>query len=504
MPLSPPGVGSALTFPQGGLLFQSKSNQFQLTWPTGEQGELSGSSFKLRLPSARQQVEGLLGSAPNGDRSDDLHLSTGEILPHQLSVEQLYQDYGHSWRISQAESLFDYAPGQSTDTFTDLGFPYAPAVISSSERQTAESICQGAGINDPNLLESCIFDVAITGDQHFATEAAEVQQNLSKPTESVTLYKEVFPNHTGSYTFGKSASVDGDRILISEPYSQSAIEDAKVYLYDAKTGSLQHTFTKTPDQNVNFGGSVSISGDRILIGDDHVYTNAESGVVYLYDANSGSLLRTFDSPAITKKGRFGISVSIFGDKALIGEPTDSSINGRAYLYDINTGALLHSFSNLGAFGYFGGGSVSLSEDRVVIGVSGYVYVYDANNGTLLQTITAPTRYKASFGVSAVSGHHVLVGDPYYESAYLYDTESGAMLQQYRISSASHFGSKVSISGDRLLIGSGETSYLYDVNGNQLQVFPNSGQNYSEVSISQDRALYGSVGGSEFRQYLLQP
>ena len=47
--------------------------------------------------------------------------------------------YADSWRISQAESLFDYGPGQTTDTFTDLTFPDAPAT-----RQTLPPACRAA------------------------------------------------------------------------------------------------------------------------------------------------------------------------------------------------------------------------------------------------------------------------------------------------------------------------------------------------------------------------
>lgn len=134
-------------------------------------------NVKLSLPPARQQVEGLLGSAPNSDPSDDLHLSTGEILPSQVTFKQLYQDYGHSWRITQAESLFDYAPGTNTDTFTDRNYPtqkITSASLEPAQRAAAQQICQGQGISDPVLLEACVLDVGVTEDPSFAEGLDEI------------------------------------------------------------------------------------------------------------------------------------------------------------------------------------------------------------------------------------------------------------------------------------------------------------------------------------------
>ncbi|NJN21613.1 MAG: hypothetical protein HC812_11085 [Leptolyngbya sp. RL_3_1] len=53
------------------------------------------------------------------------------VLPSVIPVRQvedayfdrLYRQFGDSWRITQADSLFDYRSGESTVTFTDRNFP---------------------------------------------------------------------------------------------------------------------------------------------------------------------------------------------------------------------------------------------------------------------------------------------------------------------------------------------------------------------------------------------
>jgi hypothetical protein len=92
----------------------------------------------------------------------------------------------------------------------------------------------------------------------------------------------------------------------------------------------------TPADFDFFGDSVSISGDKMLIGangDDTGATNA--GSAYLYDAATGALLQTFNNPMPAESDYFGSSVSISDDKVLIGalhDDTGAASAGSAYLF----------------------------------------------------------------------------------------------------------------------------------------------------------------------------
>jgi hypothetical protein len=87
----------------------------------------------------------------------------------------------NTWRVSQAESLFDYGPGESTASFTDVHFPYPPAHTPSAvQQQQAQQLCQTAGVTNPIFLKGCITDVAATGDASFAQSAAAMQDHAQQ------------------------------------------------------------------------------------------------------------------------------------------------------------------------------------------------------------------------------------------------------------------------------------------------------------------------------------
>ena len=66
-------------------------------------------------------VDGLLGNA-NGNSASDFVLPDRTILSQPLSYSDLYTTWANAWRVTQADSLLDYGPGQTTATFTDTNF----------------------------------------------------------------------------------------------------------------------------------------------------------------------------------------------------------------------------------------------------------------------------------------------------------------------------------------------------------------------------------------------
>ena len=205
--------GSSLSLPGGGTITQAGSD-YIVQWSTGEQVrvhkiKVGGSEFMNISPAVPEQSGryiGLLGNL-NGSPEDDLQTSSGKVLPSKSTYgqikqalgnvlptpipltqienaffEQLYKEFGNSWRISQAQSLFDYAAGQTTDTFTDRSFPRTYLTLASllpPQIQQAEAICRQAGVEE-SLLEGCIFDVGNTGEAGFAQAAANALTNIIK------------------------------------------------------------------------------------------------------------------------------------------------------------------------------------------------------------------------------------------------------------------------------------------------------------------------------------
>lgn len=116
-------------------------------------------------PSRVGQMEGLLGDF-DGDGEDDLQIGgIGEILPRPVDHQTLINVFADSWRITDETSLFTYAEGASTDTFTQRGAPAVPfssALLSAEAWAEAEAAC--ADIVDATMREGCMIDVACGGE----------------------------------------------------------------------------------------------------------------------------------------------------------------------------------------------------------------------------------------------------------------------------------------------------------------------------------------------------
>src|SRR5699024_8205405 len=127
--------------------------------------------------------EGLLGS-PDGERENDLAARGGKQLPLDSPVEVLHGAFGESWRIGDAESLFDYETGESTATFTDRAFPdehIGYDDLTEQQRAVAQTLCGLAGITDPTALKWCVFDYTVTGDISFIRDARFTSANYDSP-----------------------------------------------------------------------------------------------------------------------------------------------------------------------------------------------------------------------------------------------------------------------------------------------------------------------------------
>lgn len=92
---------------------------------------------------------------------------------HQRYVD-LYQKFGEAWRVDDKTSLFDYAPGTSTKTFTVRTWPpeNPPCVIPAEPAATplglnvARRLCRN--VVDKQTNANCVFDVRVTGEPGFA------------------------------------------------------------------------------------------------------------------------------------------------------------------------------------------------------------------------------------------------------------------------------------------------------------------------------------------------
>ncbi len=137
--------------------------------------------------------------------------------------------------------------------------------------------------------------------------------------------------------FSTSVSISGDWAIVSSHHDNRGAGSAYIYQRDEELWKEQGKVNaKDGDKNDSFGFSVAISGDTVIAGmpqDDD--DGADSGAAYVF-ARSGSSwkeqakLTASDAAA---GDRFGGSVSISGNSAIIGTTLDGDAAGSAYVYD---------------------------------------------------------------------------------------------------------------------------------------------------------------------------
>jgi FG-GAP repeat len=335
--------------------------------------------------------------------------------------------------------------------------------------------------------------------------------------------------------FGESVAISGNLAIVGAAGDES--DRGAAYLFDTSTGDRLHTFVNPfASKGDEFGSAVAMSGNNILVGSPFGDEGADnSGVAYLFDT-TGNLLQTFAPPSGSEGSEFGSTVSLFGNTVLIGSPYSdegAANGGAAYLFDTLTGNLLHTFLNPTpeAADLFGS-TVSISGNNVLIGSflddegannSGAAYLFDATTGNLLHSFLNPTVAASDlFGSAvAVDGNNVLIsaraddeGEANSGVAYLFDAMTGNLLHTLvnpTPGAGDVFGVSVALSGDNILIGSsaddegGSNSgavHLFDAaTGNWMQTVVNPTPGVGDlfgnaVAIDGNSAIVGAFGDDD--------
>ena len=297
-----------------------------------------------------------------------------------------------------------------------------------------------------------------------------------------------------------AVDICGNRAIVGAVYEDVPFTDSgSVYIIDVDTGNVLRTIDNpNADQTTNtadyFGWSVAISGNRAIVGarnEDIPYT--DSGTVYVFDVDTGELLRTINNPNADQltnvSDLFGYSVALDGNIAIVGanqEDIPSTTSGTAYIIDINTGRVIHTINNpnvppTSASSDQFGASVDISGNRAIVGVpqedipyssSGAVYIIDVATGEVLHTIVNPNANQGTessdvFGLPvSIDGNRAIVGAqnediPYTNSGtvYIIDVDTGEVLARISNPNADQsnetgdaFGRGVGISGNRVIVG----------------------------------------------------
>ncbi len=147
-----------------------------------------------------------------------------------------------------------------------------------------------------------------------------------------------------SHFFGWAVAIDGDTVAVGEVNAQiSGVNQAGAVCVFTRSGGSwgleQKVQCPSPVIGDRFGWSVSLSGDRLLVGapgKDYDVT-WDWGLAYVYSRSGGSwsLEQQLVSSDRAANDNLGYSVSIDGSTALVGAPNSSrtvSLGGAAYVF----------------------------------------------------------------------------------------------------------------------------------------------------------------------------
>lgn len=194
-------------------------------------------------------------------------------------------------------------------------------------------------------------------------------------------------DETNIYSFGSSVSISGDDLVIGAPYSLVGTNNAqgKVLIYQHSGGSWSRdtiVYNTGGGDEDRLGSSVSISGDQIITGAPYatINTNTAQGQVLVFNrsANTWNLQSTIHASDGEESDRYGTSVSISGEYAVIGTPfkdvRENLNQGKAYIISLIGNSWSEKsilVASDGAQGDRFGTQVTISGNQIMVGAPNY-------------------------------------------------------------------------------------------------------------------------------------
>lgn len=231
------GNGIEVSFPNGSTLIATQG-----WWGAHSIAYLNISA--LNTPA----TEGIAGLIEPGQWLPAL--ADGSYLgpkPANLSIryQQLNDKFSNSWRINAAGSLFDYAPGTSTATFTLKGWPVENAdtcrlpkmnIVKPINREIAMRACRG--VTDMDNRNNCIADVIVTGEIGFAKTyllAQRIEQAGTK-TEIYPLRKVTKEGDTAIVVAVVKRALTDQRLIADGKDTRGSIGSIQFYINGRPAG----------------------------------------------------------------------------------------------------------------------------------------------------------------------------------------------------------------------------------------------------------------------------
>lgn len=322
-------------------------------------------------------------------------------------------------------------------------------------------------------------------------------------------------NNAGNW-FGYSVAIDGDYIVVGA--TEESSNGAAYVFHKGATSSSWTQVARLVDPSGasgdKFGYSVSISGDYIIVGapqDEPTAVSTDNhGSVSIFQRNTSTGVWSFVVKRVASdaaiKDFYGSSVSIDGDYAAVGSPSDDyptkTDAGSVYVLFKGAGNTWTQIAHQHASDYLSydyyGTSVSISGSNLLVGSpqddvsgkanAGSAYVLNQDEGgsevwgETDKLIAGDFTAADQFGVSvSLDGDLAAIGAQYDDihgfhsgSAYLFDG-SGGWIQSGKVDDVTgavddNFGHSVGISGSTVIVGSWKDDNINMVDQGSVSVF----------------------------------
>ena len=327
--------------------------------------------------------------------------------------------------------------------------------------------------------------------------------------------------------FGNSVDIEGDVAVVGAGGADATGGTAQGagYVF-SRVGTLwsQRARLVAGDGAANdgMGSAIALSGNSILIGAraDDIGLNAGQGSAYVFRLNGAAWSEEAKLAAgmggHPGAGRFGFSVALYGDTALVGTPYEdvggNDSQGTAYAF-VRTGSAWELQATLVASdgGTLFGRSVSLFDQTALIGASDSAYVFVRTGATWSQQAKlSPSGQVGDFGVGvSIDNDTALIGAS--GSAYVF-LRSGTSWTWQSTLLANNGSGSVAIKGETAVVGAKWDDIGANTNQGSAYVFVRNGASWSQqakllgdagvqdlfggaVAIFGDTVLIGSSGDS---------
>jgi hypothetical protein len=378
-----PTLARQINSPDGTSDFGFAFNSFDSNLLVGAIGGPNSAAYLINLNTGAQILKVNSPDAGNGEISfGDAVFQVGQ----NFAVADHEYDVSSSLRRVGSVYVFNGTTGQLVRTIRDPN----PATFNGFGA-TLQTVAGNLWINSQSISSNSSGKVYV-----FNPTSGQLLNTISNPEPG-----------SGNWGFGFQMLERQGGVYISAIGNPvSGANPGAVYRYDSTT--LTQTLkisAPNPQTDSDFGISIAQNDTQLLIGSPNNETNS-TGKAYLFDPNTGALLRTFSDPEPKQFDEFGKSVALYQGYAFIGDP-DADINpggtgpqnvGAFYVFDVNSGNYLGRVvnpaggqNNIFTYGEGANGGLDIIGNSLVaakyLGGTGSVYVYGVPEPSTITLLT---------------------------------------------------------------------------------------------------------------------